>query len=68
MGRSTIVATGSDYGEQVTATGSPLDSTYSFFAEVVGYDLAALFERNRGHMKRTVDAVVRALLDPDYEA
>ena len=48
-------------------SGSSVRSTYAFCSEVVGYDLAALFERNKGYMKETVDAVIRVLLSPNDE-
>jgi hypothetical protein len=40
-------------------------STFSFFKDVVGYDLAAFFERNSGHLKREVKAIIKGLLTPE---
>jgi hypothetical protein len=43
--------------------GTPLDSTYVFFREVLGYDLAAFFERNRNAIKEQVEEVFKGLLN-----
>jgi ribosomal protein L27 len=43
----------------------PLLSTYDFMKEVVGYDLAAFFERNRQKLKTEVDEVLHGLLAPE---
>ncbi|NET55986.1 MAG: hypothetical protein F6K47_07390 [Symploca sp. SIO2E6] len=40
----------------------PLKSTYDFVKNVVGYDLAAFFERNSETIKNEVDVVLEALL------
>lgn len=40
-------------------------STYSFFRNVVGYDLAALFERNSETLANEVNKVVKALLSAE---
>lgn len=45
-----------------TLDGSPTKSTFAFFREVVGYDLAAFLERNTQRLRREVAAVVEALL------
>lgn len=45
-----------------TSVGNPLASTYDFMREVVGYDLAAFFERNREVLRAEIDAVLKALL------
>lgn len=45
----------------------PLCSTYDFMREVVGYDLAAFFERNRHVLRSEIDAVLRSLLTPDAQ-
>lgn len=42
--------------------GSPAESTFAFFREVVGYDLAGFMERNTDKLKSEITAVVRALL------
>ena len=44
--------------------GSSAHSTFSFFKEVVDYDLAGFFERNTGRIAQEVTAVVQALLTP----
>lgn len=46
-------------------TASPLTSTYVFLREVVGYDLAAFFERNSAALRTEIDAVLKALLAPE---
>lgn len=43
----------------------PLRSTYDFMKDVVGYDLAAFFERNSKVLKSELDEVLRALLAPE---
>ena len=40
----------------------PLRSTYDFTREIVGYDLAAFFERNKKILRLEIDKVLRALL------
>ena len=44
---------------------NPLLSTYDFMRDVVGYDLAAFFERNSLVICAEMDAVLKALLTPD---
>ena len=44
--------------------GGPLASSYDFMREVVGYDLAAFFARNRRRLRAETRAVLRALLTP----
>lgn len=57
-------------GEQwVVVTGmlganDPLVSTYDFMRDIIGYDLAAFFERNTGTLKAELDKVLRTLLEP----
>lgn len=46
-------------------TRDPVVSTYDFMREIVGYDLAGFFERNRGKLRAEIDRVLRALLAPD---
>lgn len=41
----------------------PLVSTFDFLADVVGYDLAAYFERNTGELRLGVEDVLRQLLE-----
>ena len=48
----------------VGADTTPLTSTYDFAKEVIGYDLAAFFERNRETLRNKVNTVLKNLLDP----
>lgn len=43
-------------------TRDDLRSTYAFMKQVVGYDLAAFFQRNSSQLKSEIDAVLRKLL------
>lgn len=43
----------------------PLISTYDFMRDIVGYDLAAFFERNSRILRTEIDKVLRALLTPE---
>lgn len=43
-------------------SGSAWDSTYVFARDVVGYDLAAFFQRNASSLRAAVDEVLRSLL------
>lgn len=45
-----------------TKQGSITDSTYVFFRDVVGYDLAAFFERNSARIKKETEAILTALI------
>lgn len=45
-----------------TTTGSVTASAYTFFRDVVGYDVAGFFERNSKTLKTEVEAVLTALL------
>lgn len=45
--------------------GAATESTYAFCREVVGYDLAAFFQRNSQQIKAEIEAVLRALLSPE---
>ena len=49
----------------IVGANDPLLSTYDFMKEIVGYDLAAFFERNRKKLKTEIDKVLRALLAPE---
>ncbi|MEX2169129.1 MAG: hypothetical protein WD851_07450 [Pirellulales bacterium] len=49
----------------IVGEGDPLTSTYDFMREVVGYDLAAFFQRNTKKLKNEIDAVLKALLAPE---
>ena len=53
-----IVVTGTRESED------PLTSTYDFMREVIGYDLAAFFERNAEVLQAEVAHVLQSLLDP----
>ena len=48
-----------------SVSASATDSVYAFCKDVVGYDLAKFFERNKDTLKATVDAVLKALLSPE---
>lgn len=48
-----------------TAGGTPLDSTYVFCKEILGYDLAGFFQRNSAKFKTELEAVLTALLESD---
>jgi len=41
------------------------DSTFAFFSNVVGYDLAAFFQRNTEVLRNSFRGILRALLSPD---
>jgi hypothetical protein len=43
---------------------SPIESTWAFFREVVGYDLAAFFERNSNRFRVLIEDIASALLEP----
>lgn len=45
--------------------GSSNESTFTFFREVVGYDLQAFMDRNRDSLRAEVTGAVRALLEPE---
>lgn len=40
-------------------------STYDFMRDVVGYDLAAFFERNSSTLRKEIDATLKALLETE---
>lgn len=42
--------------------GQTTESTYTFCREVIGYDLAAFFQRNSARMKEIMTTVLSALL------
>ncbi|HEY9285893.1 MAG TPA: hypothetical protein VIP46_20760 [Pyrinomonadaceae bacterium] len=44
--------------------GDATQSTFAFFKEVVGYDLAAFFERNSPRLRAEFGSVLKALLSP----
>ncbi|MGD1083439.1 MAG: hypothetical protein ABSA47_01665 [Verrucomicrobiota bacterium] len=45
-----------------TTRGTSLDSAYVFTKEVVGYDLAAFFQRNTAELKRRIEGILQKLL------
>ncbi len=49
----------------VTGLNDPLLSTYDFMRDVIGYDLAGFFARNRAVLKKEIDTVLKALLTPE---
>jgi len=44
---------------------NPCVSTYAFFKQVLGYDLAGFFKRNSATLKAKVEEVLQALLAPE---
>ena len=48
-----------------TTKGTSLDSAYVFTKQVVGYDLAAFFQRNSAVLKERIEGVLQKLLDED---
>lgn len=46
-----------------TTRGTVLDSTYAFCREVLGYDLAAFFQRNSPRIKSELETVLSTLLE-----
>jgi len=44
---------------------NPLTSTYDFMRDVVGYDLAAFFERNSSTLRTEIEAILNILLTPE---
>jgi len=49
----------------VMGAGDPSISTYDFMRDVVGYDLAAFFERNRSILRQEIDTILNVLLSPE---
>jgi hypothetical protein len=49
----------------IEGANNPLISTYDFMREVVGYDLAAFFKRNRKTLRAEIDFILKALLAPE---
>jgi len=49
----------------IVGINDPLRSTYDFMAQVVGYDLAGFFQRNKAVLQAEIDAILRALLAPE---
>jgi hypothetical protein len=48
-----------------TTKGTSLDSAYVFTKQVVGYDLAAFFQRNSTELKEQIEGVLQKLLHED---
>lgn len=46
----------------VMGAGDPLTSTYDFARDVIGYDLAAFFERNQKKIRNELETILRSLL------
>ena len=42
-------------------------STYAFCSQVLGFDLAAFFQKHSDYLKTTVGEVLQSLLKPDAE-
>jgi len=40
------------------------NSTFGFFSEVIGYDLAGFFQRNSSDIRKRFDAIIKQLLSP----
>lgn len=49
----------------IVGVADPLISTYDFMQDVVGYDLAAFFERNRYAFREEIDTTLKILLSPE---
>ncbi|MCY4106098.1 MAG: hypothetical protein OXG02_05275 [Chloroflexi bacterium] len=50
-----------------TVTGDDTFSTYTFARDIVGYDLAAFFQRNSWQLKRYTETILERLLRADYD-
>ncbi|RJX29735.1 MAG: hypothetical protein C4525_14120 [Desulfarculus sp.] len=44
---------------------NPLRSTYDFTRDIIGYNLAAFFERNKETLRNEIDLILRSLLTPE---
>ncbi len=51
----------------IVGTADPLISTYDFMREVIGYDLAAFFERNSAILQTEIDTILHSLLAPEVK-
>ncbi len=47
---------------QGTLAGSPLDSTYVFCKDVLGYDLAGFFDRHKTVLQKDIQEIIKVLL------
>ena len=48
----------------VIGASDPLSSTYDFLKEIIGYDLAEFFNRNRGIIRNEIGSILEKLLEP----
>ena len=48
----------------IIGANNPLISTYDFMQDVVGYNLAAFFERNSSAIREEIDSILKVLLAP----
>ncbi len=51
----------------IVGESNPLISTYDFMRDVVGYDLAAFFERNSSTLREEIDKILKALLTSEVK-
>jgi len=49
----------------IVGASNPLVSTYDFMRDIVGYDLAAFFERNSAVLREEIDTILKSLLAPE---
>ena len=49
----------------IVGNANPLVSTYDFMRDIVGYDLAAFFQRYSAVLRREIDAILKSLLTPE---
>ena len=49
----------------IEGANNSIESTYDFMRDVVGYDLAGFFKRNRKILRNEIDTVLKALLAPE---
>lgn len=49
----------------IQGANNPLTSTYDFMRDVIGYDLAAFFQRNSNTLRTELDIILKALLAPE---
>lgn len=47
-----------------TTHGSTTERSYAFCRDVIGYDLAAFFEKNAFRIKESIESVLKSLLSP----
>jgi hypothetical protein len=46
----------------ITVDATPHESFYKFMKDIVGYDLAGFFERNKAILRREVNHILESLL------